>query len=112
MKNPDGYGKQTRECGDTVEIFLKVSGENITSVSFNISGCVNTYACAKAVVSLIEGKKISEAWKINPEKIATYIKTLPPEEIHCAELAVEALRIALMNYREIAISPWKKIYRA
>ncbi|MBF0103007.1 MAG: iron-sulfur cluster assembly scaffold protein [Desulfobacterales bacterium] len=110
IHNPDGYGKRTGECGDTIEIFLMGTDDTITSVSFNTDGCINTHACANTVAHLAEGKPLENAWEITPEKIAEYLETLPSSQFHCAELAVGALYLALSNFRENAKAPWKKLY--
>ncbi|OPX37063.1 MAG: hypothetical protein B1H13_13500 [Desulfobacteraceae bacterium 4484_190.3] len=47
IENPDGYGKRTGDCGDTVEFFLTIFGGRIKSVSFKTNGCINTNACAR-----------------------------------------------------------------
>lgn len=111
MENPDGYGKRTGACGDTVEMFIRVRNEHIQSVTFISNGCINTYACANTVALLAEGKTINKAWGITPEKVASYLKTLPKEDLHCAELAAGALYLALVNYREHKYYPWKKLYQ-
>jgi nitrogen fixation NifU-like protein len=111
MENPDGYGKRTGVCGDTVEMFIRVRNERIQSVTFITNGCINTYACANTVALLAEGKTINKAWEITPEKVANYLKTLPKEDLHCAELAAGALYLAMVNYREYKNYPWKKPYQ-
>jgi nitrogen fixation NifU-like protein len=111
IDHPDGYGKRTGQCGDTVEIFLAVRNEKIESVSFQTDGCMNTNACANTVACLAEGKKIDQAWEISPEDVIGYLGTLPPEETHCAEVAVGAFYLALANLRELERSPWKKPYQ-
>ena len=111
LKNPDGYGKRTGECGDTVEIFLTVRMGRIKSVSFDTDGCMNTNACANTVAYLAEGKSIGQAWEITPENVIDYLETLPSEAVHCAELAVGAFYLALANYRELKQAPWKKLYQ-
>lgn len=108
---PDGYGEKTGVCGDTVEIFLKTRGDTIENVSFHTTGCMNTTACANTVAFLAEGKPIGDAWEITPEAVAEYLKTLPEDHFHCAELAVGALYLALSNYNELQRSPWKKSYQ-
>jgi nitrogen fixation NifU-like protein len=108
MENPDGYGKRTGVCGDTVEMFIRVRNERIQSVTFITNGCINTYACANTVALLAEGKTINKAWEITPEKVANYLKTLPKEDLHCAELAAGALYLAMVKYREYKNYPWKK----
>lgn len=111
IKNPDGYGKRTGDCGDTVEIFLTVRNGCIQSISYNTDGCINTNACCNTVVRLVEGKTIKEAWQITPEDVMEYLETLPPENTHCAELAVGAFYLAMANYNELNKTPWKKLYQ-
>ena len=110
IKNPDGYGKRTGECGDTVEIFLIVRKNSIHSVSFITDGCINTHACANCVAFLAEGKSIAEAWEITPEKVIDLLETLPEKNFHCAELAVGAFYLALVNFQEFKHAPWKRLY--
>ena len=100
-----------RVVNDATEIFLKTRGENIETVSFHTTGCMNTTACANTVALLVEGKTIGEAWEIAPEAVADYLETLPEDHFHCAELAVGALYMALSNYNELQRSPWKKPYQ-
>jgi nitrogen fixation protein NifU and related proteins len=110
LANPDGYGKKIRSCGDSIEIFIKTRGDILNTVSYYTNGCMNTIACANTVVFLIEGKSVNEAWEITPQSIADYLETLPEHDYHCAEMAVDALHLALLNLRELQRSPWKRAY--
>ncbi len=110
VENPDGYGKNTGDCGDTVEFFITLNDNRIQWISFAVNGCVNTRACANTVVMMAEGKSLSEAWKLTPEQVVQYLETLPPESMHCAELAVGALYLALTNSRKNRQEPWRKLY--
>jgi nitrogen fixation protein NifU and related proteins len=111
LENPDGYGKKTGDCGDTVEFFIKVDGDRIGTLSYDINGCLNTNACCNAVISLIEGKSVDAAWEIAPEKVAGFLESLPDDHFHCAELVVGTLYLALADTRENRRCPWKKMYR-
>ena len=111
MENPDGYGKRTGDCGDTVEIFLKVRKGRIQKVSYLVQGCINTNACCNTVANMAEGKSVKAAWGITPERVMDYLETLPSNHEHCAELAVGALYLALSNCQELERNPWKKGYR-
>jgi nitrogen fixation NifU-like protein len=111
VEHPDSYGKRTGECGDTVEMFLSVQQGYIQSVSFETNGCMNTNACANTVAELVEGRKTEDAWEITPDDVIAYLETLPPENTHCAELAVGALYLALTNLQDLQRHPWKKLYR-
>ena len=104
MSNPDGYGKRTGSCGDSVEIFLTVENDEIQAVSYDINGCMNTNACANTIADLAMGKTVAQAWEITPETVAQYLGTLPPAEIHCAEVAAGAFYLALTNYREQSVT--------
>jgi nitrogen fixation NifU-like protein len=110
IKKPDGYGKRTGDCGDTVEFYLQVRQETIQYLSFLTNGCINTTACCNAVAHLVEGRSVEEAWDITPEDVIAYLETLPADHVHCAELSVGAFYLALSNYQELNRAPWKKMY--
>jgi len=108
---PDGYGKKTRQCGDTIEIFLMVRDGRLDSVAFETDGCLYSLACANAVAHLAQGMTLIEAWEITPDAVTDYLETLPEREKHCADLAVSSLQAALLSAHENARNPWKKFYR-
>jgi len=110
LEKPDGYGKRSRECGDTMEIFLIVGDGKIRSASFDTNGCLYSIACANAIAHMAEGKTISEAWELTPEDVMEYLETLPAGEAHCARLAVRTLHLALADAQETQRHPWKKLY--
>ena len=110
LQDPDGYGKRTGVCGDTIEMFLVVEKGLIRAASFDTDGCLNTHACAHTVVRMVEGKTIETAWQTTVDDVIDFLGTLPPPEIHCAELAVGALYLALTNYQQMKQAPWKKLY--
>ena len=110
VEHADGYGKRTGECGDTVEMYLSIGNGRIRSVSYETNGCMNTNACANTVAELAQGGKVKDAWEITPDDVIAYLETLPPENMHCAELAVGAFYLALTNRQELQRHPWKKLY--
>ena len=109
--HPDGYGKRTGVCGDTVEMYLYIRSRRIQSVSFDTDGCINTNACCNTVARLVEGKSVEDAWGTTAENVIDYLETLASENYHCAELAVGALYLALSNYQENQRDPWKRLYK-
>ena len=111
IDQPDGYGKKTGDCSDTVEIFLMFHQERIQQVSYRLDGCINTNACANTVVELASGRSIDDAWEITPGDVVTYLETLPRDHFHCAELVVGAFYLALADYRQLQKKPWQKAYR-
>lgn len=111
IDNADGYGHAGRECGDSLEIYLNVDDDTIRSAYFETDGCFYTVACGNAVVHLVEDKTIGEASALRTSHILDYLETLPEGEIHCAEMAIRSLRLALEDLRENNRQPWKKFYR-
>jgi nitrogen fixation NifU-like protein len=111
ITKPDGYGKNTGECGDTIEISLTVNNDRIQWVASDTDGCMNTRSCANTVAEMAEKKTLEEAWKITTEDVIAYLQTLPEESFHCAELAVGALYLALSNARVNQKDSWKKLYQ-
>ena len=97
VTHPHGYGRRTGECGDTIEFFIMTHNGEISSITYDINGCVNTNACANTVVHLAREKQIDALWNITHEEVAAFLKTLPANETHCAELAVGAFYLALRD---------------
>ncbi len=110
IARPDGYGKNTGQCGDTVEFFLTIKGDMLENISFEINGCMHTNACANALAHLAEGLPLEKAWEITPQQIAEFLETLPDDHFHCAELAVGAFYLALADAKQKSRQSWKKVY--
>ena len=111
IEKPDGYGIRSGDCGDTVEFFLRVRDDTVQHLSFLTNGCINTTACCNTVAHLVVGRTVEEAWGITAEEVVAYLETLPADHVHCAELSVGALYLALSNYQELKRAPWKKMYQ-
>jgi len=99
IENPDGHGRITGECGDTMEIFIRISGKRIATISFLTDGCGATLACGSAVTELARGKTISDAESVNVLSVLDYLDDLPPSHEHCALLAVKTLHGALRGLK-------------
>ncbi len=110
LEKPDGYGKKTSQCGDTVEFFINLDGDRIRTLAYDINGCLNTNACCNSVVELVDGQALDAAWQVTPQRVFDYLQSLPDDHFHCAELVVGTLHLALSNARENRRSPWKKNY--
>ena len=112
IRHPDGYGKKTGDCRDTVEIFLTVRGGRIRDASYRLDGCIHTNACANTVIEMVTGRSVEEAWQVRPEDVAAFLESLPQDHFHCAELAVGALYLALADCQRKQKNPWQKAYRS
>ncbi len=104
MKDPDAVGQAGNPvCGDLMKIYLKV-GENargekfIEDIKFETLGCVAAIATSSVLTTLAKGKTFEEAEKIKFSDVQEALGALPPMKIHCAELAVQALKAAIEDY--------------
>src|SRR5690606_26679476 len=87
MQNPDGYGRVTGPCGDTMEIFLKFKEGKVSDASFQTDGCGPSQICGSFAAELVLGKNTDEIKEITNETILNVIGGLPGEDQHCALLA-------------------------
>ena len=97
VDQPDGYGKKTGDCGDTVIVYLTIEEDSIKAVNYELQGCLNTNACCNTLAALVEGKTIEQAWEITPDDIISYLETLPKDHHPCAELTVGTFFLALAD---------------
>jgi nitrogen fixation NifU-like protein len=98
MQNPDGYGRITGPCGDTMEIYLKFKEGRVSDASFQTDGCGPSQICGSFAAELALGKNTDELKEITNETILNVIGGLPEEDQHCALLASNTLKEAIANY--------------
>ena len=111
LQHPDGYGKVTGPCGDTMQICLGVKDGKITEAKFMTDGCGTSIACASTTTELTIRKSIVEALEITQDDILNSLGGLPESEVHCALLAANTLKQAVKDYMLLRREPWKKDYR-
>jgi len=100
IDNPDGYGKIGNPvCGDVMEIYIKVKDDIITDIKFKTFGCGSAIATSSMVTELAKGKHVDEALKITRNDVADELEGLPPQKMHCSNLAADALREAIKDYK-------------
>jgi len=99
IEDPDGYGKVGNPvCGDLMEMFIKVKDDIITDVRFKTFGCGSAIATSSMVTELAKGMRVDEAMKITRDDVATELDGLPPQKMHCSNLAADALHEAIKDY--------------
>ena len=98
IENADSHVSVTGICGDTVEIYLVVTDEEISDIKFMTDGCGPTIACASYLTRITRGKSIEESLRTKPEDIDKYFEGLPEDNKHCAKLAVITLAAAIEKY--------------
>ncbi len=111
IPSPDGFGSTTSACGETMEIRLKAKNSKITDASFWTNGCSATVACGSMASELIKGEDISKALATSQNDILEALGDLPEGNHHCAQLAANAVKAAVLDYMAMRKEPWKKAYR-
>lgn len=100
IENADGVGTEGNPtCGDLMTIYIKVKDNIITDVKFKTFGCGAAIATSSMITEMAVGKTIEEALKITRNDVAEELEGLPPVKMHCSNLAADALRAAIADYK-------------
>ena len=111
MRDADGFASVTGPCGDTMEIWLRVSNGTIASASFVTDGCGPSISSGSVVAEMAIGKGIGEAQRISQHDVLDALDGLPEESRHCTLLAANTLKAAIRDYILMQQEPWKRAYR-
>ena len=98
MKDSDAAACIKGNCGDTMEIFLKFSGDVVRSASYVTSGCASSSICGSFTAEMTIGKAPIDLTEITGEAVLKKIGKFPKKDEHCAYLAAETLQEALRCY--------------
>lgn len=86
-------------CGDIMKIYLKINDDKIEDIKFKTFGCGAAIATSSMVTELVKGKTLDEAMKVTNEVVAEALDGLPPQKMHCSNLAADAMHKAIEDYR-------------
>jgi nitrogen fixation NifU-like protein len=101
IEDASGVGTEGNPtCGDLMTIYLKVEDNVITDIKFKTFGCGAAIATSSMITEMAMGKTIEEALKISRNDVADELEGLPPVKMHCSNLAADALRAAIEDYKK------------
>ena len=101
LENPDGVGVEGNPvCGDLMEIHINVEDDRITDIRFKTFGCGSAIDTSSMVTELAKGMTLDEALEITRQTVADELDGLPPQKMHCSNLAADALHKAIEDYRK------------
>lgn len=121
--NPRNLGRRSQEecggfsdwftgpCGDSMEICLKVRDGVIRDATFMSDICIGAVTSGSMLTEMVKGKTVREALVISPDDILSGLGGLPAQFVHCADLAKNALNLAIRDYLALAKEPWRRAYR-
>ncbi|MBI5119082.1 Fe-S cluster assembly scaffold protein NifU [Candidatus Poribacteria bacterium] len=101
IPDADGVGTVGNPvCGDVMKIFIKVEDNRLKDIKFKTFGCGAAIATSSMVTEMARGKTLDEALEISNKTVAEALDGLPPQKMHCSNLAADALHAAIDDYRQ------------
>lgn len=101
LEHADGIGEVGNpKCGDIMRMYIKVENDVITDIKFKTFGCGAAVATSSMATELVKGKTIEEALQITNQHVAEALEGLPPIKMHCSNLAQQAIKAAIDDYRK------------
>ena len=87
-------------CGDKIKVYIGIdkSGKAV-DIKFDGAGCVISMGAAEMLVGALEGKTLAEIERFGKKELLETISIDPgPVRMHCATLALRAIRKAVLSY--------------
>lgn len=102
MENATASGEYFSDsCGDMYNFFLKIGpGAIIEDISYFTTGCGFGTATCSLVVDLAKNKTVEEAAAISTEDIERALDGYPEKKKDYPQRAIEALHVALDDYKQ------------
>ena len=101
IPDADGVGQVGNPvCGDIMKMYLKIENNVITDVKFKTFGCGAAVATSSMATELVKGKTLDEALEITNKAVAEALDGLPPIKMHCSNLAEQAIKAAIEDYKK------------
>jgi len=98
IEGADAVESYTGLCGDSMKVYLRVEKGKIEDAKFQAIGCAGAFASGSALTEMVKGKTIKEAEKLTEQDVIEHLGDLPGPKLHCARLAVDALRKSVRSY--------------
>ena len=98
MLSPEATARVVGNCGDTMEMSLRVVDDRVEKTRYSSDGCSISKQCIEAAAMLAQGKSIEEVRKINMMHVMEIVGELPDSHLHCAQLAETTLQHAMGDY--------------
>lgn len=100
IADADGIGEVGNpSCGDVMKLYIRVTDGKLADVKFKTFGCAAAIATSSAATDIVIGKSLEEAELLTKEEVANLLGGLPPEKMSCSNLAPDAIRAAINDYR-------------
>jgi nitrogen fixation protein NifU and related proteins len=99
VPDADGIGEVGNPtCGDMMRISIAVREGKISDCKFKTLGCGAAIATSSIATEMAKGRTLDEALQMTREEVAEALGGLPPEKMHCSNLAADGLHAAVNDY--------------
>jgi len=98
IEGAEAADSYTGLCGDSMKVYLKVERGIIKDAKFQAIGCAGAFASGSALTEMVRGKTMKEAGKLTEQDVIEHLGDLPGPKLHCARLAVDAMRKSIESY--------------
>jgi nitrogen fixation NifU-like protein len=85
---------------DTVLITLRIENGVIADARFKCMGCAVAIACSSVATEIVRGQSVEKAYEITKQNVAEALGGIPEYKMLCSNLAPEAIRKAIDDWRE------------
>lgn len=100
VPNANGVGEVgNARCGDIMKISIAVRNNVIEDIKFKTFGCGAAIATSSIITELAKGRTLEEALELTNMDVAEALGGLPPVKMHCSNLAADALKAAIEDYK-------------
>ena len=99
IPDADHVSEMIGTCGDTMKIYVKLDGDVISDVKYQVLGCAGAISSAMAIGDMVKGKTLDEAKAINDGHVFNKLENVPEKKHHCIQLAVKTLHKAIDEYK-------------
>ncbi len=86
------------ECGDYVEVTLRIEDDFIKDIKFLVHGCVGAITTSSVATEIVKNQHLMKAFTLSNEEVLSKLKGLPEEKSHCSLLAPVAIKKAILDY--------------
>ena len=86
-------------CGDVMQLQIRVEDDVIIDAKFKTYGCGSAIASSSLLTEWVKGRTLDSANSIRNVELAEEL-ALPPVKIHCSVLAEDAIKAAIVDYKD------------
>ena len=87
-------------CGDKITVYISIDKTGkVSDIKFDGAGCVISMGSADVLIEALRGKTLTEIEKFGKKELLELISIDPgPVRMHCATLALRAIKKAVLSY--------------